>query len=110
MVEMALLTWISLLFLVVAVVGSTVVAATRALRTWRAFKRFSRTTSSVIDDVLESSATIEERVGRLDDKTAGLTAALAQLERSRAELAVIRAAASDAQSSLLWFRGAVPRK
>jgi hypothetical protein len=107
---MPLFAWISLLFLVVALAGSTAVAATRALRAWRTFRRFSRITSAGIDDVLKSSAAVEERVGRLGESTERLNAALAHLEHSRAELEVIRAAAAEAQSSVLWFRGAVPRK
>jgi uncharacterized membrane protein len=107
---MALLTWISLLFLVVAVVGSIAVAATRALRAWRTFRRFSRTTSAAIAGVLETAAEAEQHAVAFTEGTEKLSAALAQLERSRAELAVIQAAADQARSSLFAFRGAVPRK
>jgi uncharacterized membrane protein len=107
---MALLTWISLLFLVLAVVGSIAVAATRALRAWRTFRRFSKTTSAAIAGVLETAAEAERHAVAFTEGTEKLSAALAHLERSRAELGVIQAAADQARSSLFAFRGAVPRK
>jgi hypothetical protein len=110
MVAMTLLAWISLLFLVVALVCSSVLAVTRALRAWRTFTRFSRTTSSAIDEVLQTATEAEAHADRLTEKTERLNAALAHLQESRAELEVLRAAASEAQSKLLWFRGAVPSK
>jgi flagellar hook-basal body complex protein FliE len=107
---MALLTWISLLFLVVAVVGSIGVAASRGLRAWRTFKRFSKTTSSAIGDVLETTAEAERHAAAFTEGTEKLSAALTRLEESRAQLAVIQAAAAEARSSLTSLRGAVPRK
>jgi uncharacterized tellurite resistance protein B-like protein len=107
---MALLTWISLLFLVVAVAGAVAVAASRALRAWRTFRRFSRTASAAIGSVLETAAEAERHAVSFSDGTARLSAALAHLEQSRAELAVIQAAATEARSTLFAFRGAVPRK
>ncbi|HEX4679131.1 MAG TPA: hypothetical protein VH210_08030 [Gaiellaceae bacterium] len=107
---MSLLTWVSLLFLVVAIVGSIVVAVSRGLRTWRTFRRFSMTTSAAIGDVLETAAEAERHAVAFTDGTEKLSAALARLEESRAELAVIQAAAAEAKASLLAFRGAVPRK
>jgi hypothetical protein len=107
---MALLTWISLLFLVLAVVGSIAYAVSRALRTWRIFRRFSKTTSAAIADVLETAAEAEQHAVAFTEGTEKLSAALAHLEQSRAELAVIQAAAADARSSLSALRGAVPRK
>jgi hypothetical protein len=107
---MSLLTWISLLFLVVAVVGSIAFAATRGLRTWRTFRRFSKATSAAVGDVLETAAQAERHVLAFTAGTEKLSAALARLEDSRAQLAVIQAAAAEARASLLAFRGAVPRK
>jgi uncharacterized tellurite resistance protein B-like protein len=107
---MALLTWVSLLFLVVAAGGSIAYAATRALRAWRIFKRFSRTTSSAIAGVLETAADAERHAVAFTEGTEKLSAALARLEESRAQLAVIQAAANETRSSLGSLRGAVPRK
>jgi hypothetical protein len=107
---MALLTWFSLLFLVVAVVGSLAFAAVRALRTWRTFRRFSRTTSAAIGGVLETAAEAERHAVSFTEGTEKLSAALARLERSRARLAVIQAAAAQARSPFTSLRGAVPRK
>ena len=107
---MTLLTWISLLFLVLAVVGSITVAVVRALRVWRLFNHFSRTTSAAIDGVLATAAEAERHALALTEGTERLSAALARLEQSRARLAVIGTAATRARSSLLAFRGVVPRK
>jgi hypothetical protein len=107
---MALLTWVSLLFLVVAIAGSIAFAVSRGLRTWRTFRRFSTTASSAIAGVLETAAEAERHVVAFTEGTEKLSAALARLEGSRAELAVIQAAADEAQSSLFALRGAVPRK
>jgi hypothetical protein len=110
MPEMALVTWICLLFLVVALVGSIAFAATRGLRAWRTFRRFSRTTSAAIDAVLETAAEAERHAVAFAEGTEKLSAALAHLEQSRARLAVIQAAATHARSSFTSARAAVPRK
>src|SRR3954465_10734916 len=110
MFEMALLNWVSLLFLVLALVGSIAFAATRALRTWRTFRRFSDSTSSAIGAVLQKTVAAEEHAVRLSDGAQRLTAAVAALQTSQAEFAVLQAAASEAGSSLFSFRAVVPRK
>jgi hypothetical protein len=107
---MSLLTWVSLVFLVVAVVGSIAVAVSRGLRAWRAFQRFSKTTSSAIGEVLETATEAERHLAAFTEGTEKLSAALKRLEESRAGLAVIQAAAAEARSSLFAFQGAVPRK
>jgi hypothetical protein len=110
MLGMALLTWVSLVFLVVAAVGSIAYAASRALHAWRTFRRFSKTTSSAITGVLETAAEAERHAVAFTEGTEKLSAALARLEESRAKLAVIQAAAAEARSTLTSARGAVPRK
>jgi hypothetical protein len=107
---MALLTWISLLFLVLAVVGSIAVAAVRGLRVWRTFHRFSSTTSAALDGVLKAAAEAERHAVALTEGAERLSAALARLEQSRARLAIIQAASTRARSSLLAVRSLVPRK
>jgi hypothetical protein len=107
---MSLLTWVSLLFLVVAIGGSIAVAASRGLHTWRTFRRFSKTASAAIGEVLTTAAEAERHAVAFAEGTAKLSAALARLDQSRAELAVIQAAATEAKASLFAFRGAVPRK
>jgi hypothetical protein len=107
---MSLLTWVSLLFLVVAVVSSIAVAAARGLRAWRALRRFSKTTSSAIGEVLDTAAEAGRHAAAFTEGTEKLSAALKRLAESRAELAVIEVAAAEARSSLFAFQGAVPRK
>jgi hypothetical protein len=110
MPRMSLLTWISLLFLAIALVGSIAVAVTRGLRAWRVFRRFSHTASSAAGAVLQTASEVDARAARLSENAARLSAAVARLQRSQAELAVIQAAANEAKVSLLAFRGFVPRK
>jgi hypothetical protein len=110
MPRMALLNWLSLLFLVLAVVGSVAVAASRALQVWRTFRRFSHAVSAAVGAVLETAADAERHALAFTESAQKLSASLARLEQSRARLAVIQAAAGEARVSLFAIRGAVPRK
>jgi hypothetical protein len=110
MAAMALLTWISLLLLLVALAGSITFAALRALRAWRAFRGFTGATSSALADVARTAAEVEEHALGLGQGSERMSAAVSQLQRSLAELAVLQKAASDARGSLFAFRGLVPRK
>jgi phage-related minor tail protein len=110
MLGMALLSWISPLFFVVAIVGSIAVAVARGLGVWRSFRRFSKVTSAAIGNVLDTATEVERHAVALAAGTERLDAALTRLEESRAQLAVIRAAASEVGAPLSAARGAVPRK
>ena len=107
---MPLLTWLSLLFLIVAVTGSITVAALRALRAWRAFKRFTKTTNAAVGHVLSTAGEAEAHAIRLATGSARLSDVLAHLQASLAQLSVIQSAAADARASLFSFRGSMPRK
>jgi hypothetical protein len=98
----ALLTWICLLFLVVAVVGSAAVAAVRGLRTWRAAKAVSRAASDAMDDVMRRSEAAEARALSLTDHSERLAASIDRLQRSLEELAILRSAFANARSSLMF--------
>src|SRR5258708_2426326 len=84
MPRMSLLTWVSLLFLIVAIVGPIAVAVSRGLHAWRTFRRFSKTMSAAIGEVLHTAAEAERHAVAFTVGTAKLSAALARLEKSRA--------------------------
>ncbi|MFL5953697.1 MAG: hypothetical protein ACJ76I_06285 [Gaiellaceae bacterium] len=97
---MALLTWICLLFLVVAVAGSVTFAAVRGLRVWRAFRRLTDAVSGATGDVMRRGEAAEEHAVALTEKSQRLSAATAHLQRSLSELAILRSAFANARSSL----------
>ena len=98
--EMSLLIWICLRFLVVAVVGSVTVAVVRGLHAWRAVRGLTRAVSSAIDDVLRRGEAAEAHAVALTEKSTRLTASIAHLQESLAELAILRSAFANARSSL----------
>jgi hypothetical protein len=97
---MALLIWICLLFLVVAVVGPVAVAVVRGLRAWRTFRRLTRAVSGAIDDVLRRGEAAEAHAIALTAKTERLSSSIAHLQESLAEVAILRSAFANARSSL----------
>jgi hypothetical protein len=102
--------WIALAFCLVAVIGSIAYAAMRAWRLWRTVRATSKRGTEAADRVLASAAVTEEHVVSLTTGTERLAAALERLQTSLAELAAIRAAASEARALLASIRGVVPRK
>ena len=98
------------IFCAVAVAGSAAWTGVRGLRLWRAFRSLSRRATEAVAAVTGSAARAEERAGGLTGKTEQLTAAVARLQESLAELAAIRRAAAEPQALLRSLRGAVPRK
>jgi hypothetical protein len=107
MAAMALLTWFSLLFLVVSVVGSIAFAAVRAWATWRTLRGFSRRAAAAVDEVLANAAAAEEHAARLGSGTARLGTTVARLQESLATLSILQGAFADARASAS-FR--MPRK
>ncbi len=106
----AVAAWIALVFLVVALGVSLAVAVVHGLRLWRTFRRFSRATTRALDDVLRKTATTEERVTALAAAPERVGAATEHLQGSLAELAALRAAASEANAVVARLRGVVPAK
>ena len=107
---MSLLTWVSLAFLLVALVGSGVYLGLRALAAWRAFGGFSRTIADALEQVTRRAEAIEARVGSIAEETERLNEANHRLAQSVAELGKLREAAGEARGLLAGVRGAVPRK
>jgi hypothetical protein len=108
--EMEAAVWISLAFLVVAVLASTAYAAVRGLLAWRTFRAFSRTIERAVDAVLTNAGEAEEHALGLGTGAARLNSTTARLQASLERLAVLRTAAGNAGAMLFALRGAVPRK
>jgi hypothetical protein len=104
------LTLFSLLFLVVAIVGSGVVLALRGLRLYRTVKAFGRAAAATLGTVTEAGARVEAKAAGLSGHTERLTVAAEHLQGSLARLAVLRAAAGEVKHVLDGVRGVVPRK
>jgi len=107
---MVLAAWVSLGFFLVALVGSGVLLGIRGLGAWRRFKRFTGAMTEGVDGVLRTAGAAEEHAQSLTEKTERLTKALAHLQVSLATLSKLRAALDEAQGTILFARGAVPRK
>jgi len=102
--------WVTLAFCVLAVAGSIAYAAVRAWRLWKTVRATSRRATEAVGRVTASAAAAEEHAVSLTAGTERLTAAIERLQASLAELAVIRAAASETSALLAAIRGVVPRK
>src|SRR5579872_1549670 len=89
--------WVSLAFLVVAVLGSAALAATRGWRLWRAFRATSKGVTDAVSAVTAAAGSAEQHAVALAGGSERLTAAIDHLRASLAELAVIRSAAAEAQ-------------
>jgi hypothetical protein len=100
----------SLLFLVVAIVGSGVLLALRGLRLFRNVKSLKRTANEAISSVTATAAQAETHAAALSDHMERLTLASERLQASLARLAVLRAAADELRRSVTRVRGVVPRK
>ena len=107
---MALAAWIALVFLVVALVASSAVAVVRGLRLWRALSSFSTRAEAALDTVLRGTAKAEERSASLTANQERLTRATDHLKTSLAHLAVLRAAAAEANTTFDRIRSFVPSK
>lgn len=110
MAPMSLLTWLSLGFLLVAVIGSGAVLALRALAAWRTFKAVSGAASDALDAVMQRAEQAETRAVGLADGSGRMASASEDLQKSLAELGALRAAAGEAQALFAGIRGSVPRK
>ena len=107
---MAVAPWIALVFLVVALVASVAVAVVRGLRLWRALSSFSGRAESALDAVMRGTAEAEERAAALTTNQERLNKAIDHLKTSLAQLAVLRAAAAEANGTLARIRSFVPSK
>ncbi len=107
---MTVADWIALIFLVVALIASSAVAVVRGLRLWRALSSFSTQAETALETVMRETAKAEERSASLTANQERLTRATDHLKTSLAHLAVLRAAAAEANNTLDRIRSFVPSK
>jgi hypothetical protein len=107
---MAVAAWIALVFLVVALVASSAVAVLRGVRLWRTLRSFSTQAEEALDTVERLTATAEERSAALTANQERLKQATERLRTSLAQLAVLRAAATEAKGTLDRILAFVPSK
>jgi hypothetical protein len=104
-----LAVWIGLALALGAVLLGGWLALTHGLRAWRGSRRLMRQMTEGLDHVSRSVALTERKAAATAEKSAKLTAALERLQRSQAELAVLRAAAAEVSASPA-IRTFFPRK
>ncbi len=103
--------WLSFGLSGLAAAGAAAFAAVRGLRAYRAAKRLARETGQAVSDIGRSATEIESRLAaRGAGQGDGLTAALARLQASRAQLDVLLAALSDVREAIGRVTVLVPRK
>jgi hypothetical protein len=107
---MTLVVWLSLLFLLVAVLSSLTLAALRGWRAWRSFRSFNRRAQNAVADVLRTAESAEAHATALTTGADRLNRASERLQVSLAELSALREAAGETTALLAAVRGVVPRK
>jgi hypothetical protein len=102
--------WLALAVCLLAVRGSIGYAAMRGWRLWKTARATATAATDAVGRVVTSAAAAEKRAVSLTSGTERLSAAVAHLQASLEELAVIRAAAAEPRKLLASIRGLVPRK
>jgi hypothetical protein len=102
--------WLSFTFCLVVIVASTAYCAARGWRAWRAFGSTSGVLGDALDEVSAAGEAAERKALSLSSGTERLAAATDRLNRSLAELAVLRRAAGEPRALLASIRGLMPRK
>ena len=102
--------WLSFAFCVLASIASAVWAGSRGWQLWRGFSGSSGRMGVAIAEVSTAAEAVERRVDNVSAGTEKLTVATERLQRSLAELAVLRKAAAEPTALLAKVRGLVPRK
>ena len=103
------LFWLSMAFLVLVTIASSVFLTLRALDAFRAFKHLTSALGNGVDAIAQSSAEIERHLERAASSGSELDASLGRLRRSRAVLAVLTSAISDVRASAGRITAVVPR-
>ena len=104
------LFWLSLAFLVVAVVGSIAFAVVRGLETWRAMKRLGGGVTGELDRIATATAEIELHLQAAAASGQSLDTSLRRLSASRARLNVLTTALADARTAFGRLTDVYPRK
>jgi hypothetical protein len=104
---MAVLTWIAVVFFLVATIGTALHAARRG---WRTFKTFGAVAGSLADAIAAVAASADEAARRaeaLPEAGERLSRELSALAVSRAQLGVLLGALARTRETVDGFRGLV---
>jgi uncharacterized protein (UPF0335 family) len=101
---------VSLLFLVVAIVASLVVAVVKGVRLWRTFDSFNVSLATSLAAVTDAATVTEAHVLAVTERTERLEEATARLQESLARLRVLTDAAKSLGGQAAAVRRAVPKK
>jgi hypothetical protein len=102
--------WISGIVCAVALVSSTAYAGVRGWRCWRLAKDVSGRASAALAQVEAGATRAEQRAVELSAGTERLQEAVARLQGSLAELAVLRASLDESRRAYRSLRAALPGK
>ena len=105
-----MLFWLSLTFLLLAVVGSIAYAAVQGLETYRDTKRVLGTSGAELDRITRATAEIELHLQAAATSGTRLDASLTRLSASRARLNVLTSAVADVRAAFARATSLVPRK
>ena len=105
-----MLFWLSLAFLLLAVVGSIAYAAVQGLETYRDTKRVLGTSGAELDRITRATAEIELHLQAAATSGTRLDASLTRLSASRARLNVLTSAIDEVRASLDRVTAVYPRK
>ena len=103
------LFWLSLAFLVLVTIASSVFLTLRVLDAFRAFKHLGNLLEDGLSAVAQSSSEIERHLERATASGSELDASLGRLRRSRAVFAVLTSAIADVRASAGRITAFVPR-
>ena len=102
--------WLAATFLAVAILGSLAYAGLRAWRLWRAFRSITGRLTDAMGRVAATADEAERHAVGLSAGSERLASASERLQRSLAELGVLRAAAAESRAAWSSLRGTMPRK
>jgi hypothetical protein len=102
--------WLSLVVLIVTPVACGGWATGRGFRAYRAAKHFARAANRAILPIQVAASVAEDRVASVEAGQVRLQEALVRLQRSQAELDVLRRAAEESRASLKGFTSLMPSK
>ena len=105
-----LAVWIALAVYLAVVAYGLLRAVTRGLNTMRAMRRLNRGLAERLVTLNAATAAAERKAAAASEGTAQLTSALERLQRSLAELQVLRGAAAEAAAVPASVRNLIPRK
>lgn len=107
---MSTAVWLSLVVMIVTPAACGGYATGRGFRTYRAAKRFARAANRAILPIEVAASVAEDRVTSVEAGQVRLQEALARLQRSQAELDVLRRAAEESRATLKGLTSLIPSK